>query len=150
MTQNYQLTIGSRQRTDHAFNFQSPLFFFTLLFGTEAVAFQREFVVVRFGAVGQRTLAAGIAAQMIDGSVMSNLVNPGRELELGTITRQRTVDLDKNFLGQIERRFIVADHAVNVTGNRRLVTPHQFLKTTFDALRGTGHQIAIGSGAETK
>ena len=39
---------------------------------------------------------------------MRNLVNPGRKLVLGAIARQRTVDLDKDLLREIERRLVIA------------------------------------------
>src|SRR6185295_5348804 len=98
MAQDDKLAISSWQRTHHAFNFYSPFFTFALLFRAESRAFQRQVVIVSFSAVDQRAFAAEIPAEVIDGGVMRNLVNPGGELKLRPVPRQRAIDLDKNFL----------------------------------------------------
>ena len=86
-----------------------------------------------------------LAAQVIDGGVVSDLVNPGGEFEFRAIAAERAVDLDEDFLSQIEGGFVVADHAIDVGGDRALVTAHQFFKTSFDAADGSGHELAVGS-----
>src|SRR6185503_6269763 len=107
MAQDYQLTISSRQRTHHAFNFYAPFFALALLFRAESSAFKRQIVVVSFGAIAKRSFAAGIPAQMIDGCVMSNLVNPGREFKLRPVARKRPVNFDENLLGKIQCRLVI-------------------------------------------
>ncbi len=48
MAQDNQLTISGRQRTHHRFNFYAALFPFALLFRTEALALERQIVVIVF------------------------------------------------------------------------------------------------------
>src|SRR6185369_4268794 len=92
--------------------------------------------------------AGGGAAEVVDGRVVGNFVNPGRKLELGAVATERAVNLDEDFLGQVEGRFVIADHAVNVGGNRTLVATHEFLEASFNATDGSGDEIAVGSGGQ--
>src|SRR6266436_966801 len=84
---------------------------------------------------------------MIDRGVVRNLVDPGGEFELRAITRQRVIYLNKNFLCQVERRVIIADHAIDVGCDGPLVSAHQLLERRFPSGQGTLNQFAIGQGA---
>src|SRR6185503_9474286 len=65
-----------------------------------------------------------------------------------TITSEGVVDLDEDFLGQVEGRFVVADHAVNVGRDRALVTADEFFEAAVEALDGDGHEFAVADRAQ--
>src|SRR6266498_2052914 len=98
MAQNNQLTICGRERTHHYFYFYPPLFPFTLPLRAETFALQRKIVTVALAPVDQCSFAPGVPAQVIDRSVVCNLVNPGREFKFRTIARKRPIDLNEDFL----------------------------------------------------
>ena len=52
---------------------------------------------------------------MVDGCVVRNLVDPGGEFEFGAVATEGAVNLDEDLLGKVERGFVVADHAVDVS-----------------------------------
>src|SRR6266404_9745623 len=114
MTEDNQLAIVSRQGSNDRFDFDAPFFSFAFLLWSEATTFNGQFILITFGASNKGLFASSVAAQMIDGGIMSNLVDPGGKLKLSSITRQRAIDLYENLLSQVQRCLIIADHAVDV------------------------------------
>src|SRR6476646_4379379 len=85
----------------------------------------------RFRGLGMRRAVQGEgvqfpAAQVIDGRVVGDLENPGREFELGTIGVDRVKCLDEGLLGQILRQLPVSNHAEKEGEHRPLVAADQF------------------------
>src|SRR6266851_2527675 len=64
-------------------------------------------------------------AQMIDGGVVRDLEDPGRELELGVVRADAVQDLDERLLGQVLGEGAVAHHAIQQRENGPLVAAHQ-------------------------
>src|SRR5688572_28169463 len=85
---------------------------------------------------------------MVDGRVMSDLVDPGGELELRAIPAQRVVNLDEDLLGQVQSRFVIPYHAINVAGDGSLVTAHEFFETAIETVDGNRYQFAVGRRAQ--
>src|SRR5687767_5964328 len=85
---------------------------------------------------------------MINRSVVCNLVDPGREFELRTVARKRSVNLDEDFLRQIKRGIVVSHHSIDEGGDGALVSIHQFLKTSVQTSCRTGYELRIGSCSE--
>ena len=70
--------------------------------------------LIAFRTHQQRLFAGRVATEVIDGRVMRDFVDPGRELEFCAVATEGAVDLYEDFLREIEGRFIVADHAVDI------------------------------------
>src|SRR5215510_13670415 len=81
---------------------------------------------------------------MIDRCIVRNLVNPRRELELWPVARKRCINLDENFLRQVQRRIVITHHAVDVCRNWALVTTHQLFETILTPGQRTLHKFAVG------
>jgi len=79
---------------------------------------------------------------------MRNSVDPSRKFELSIVATERAIDLYENFLGEIEGRFVVADHAVDVGRYGTLVTAHELFKTSFDAADGSSHELTVAGGGQ--
>jgi hypothetical protein len=84
---------------------------------------------------------------VIDRRIMRDPVKPGREFVIGAVAGKRIVDFDEDFLRDVERRFIVAQHSENVSGDRPLISADQGLETVFRACYGRGDQVEVGSFA---
>src|ERR1700694_2670864 len=102
MSQHDQFAKGSGEQLHYGLDFAPPLLSFALLLWRKPAALDQNFPALAIDPTGQSLVAHGVTAQMIDRGIVRNLVDPGRELKLRTIARQRVIDLDKDFLGQIE------------------------------------------------
>src|SRR5882724_3255540 len=77
MSQHDQFTITSRQQLHHGFDFRSFFFSFTFLLRRQPAALDRNLAALAVNSYSQRLLAHRVTAQVIDCSVMRNLVDPG-------------------------------------------------------------------------
>src|ERR1051326_6007067 len=80
---------------------------------------------------------------MIDRGIVSNLVDPSREFELGAITTEGVVNLDEDLLGEVEGRFVVPDHPIKESGDWTLVAADEFFEAAVEAVDGDGHEFAV-------
>src|ERR1044071_243954 len=149
MAQQDEFPVSGRKPANDLFNLRAALRSFALLFGREMAALKRQVILLSLKLVGERLRAVAVATQMVNGGVVRDLVNPGRELELGAVAPKRVVDLDEDLLRQIQRGFVIADHAIDVGRNRALVAAHQFLKSVFAPGDGPRHQISISKRRDT-
>src|SRR4051794_32978637 len=143
MSQDDQLSIRGGQRPHHCFNFTTSFLTLAFLFRCKQPALQRKFVSIAVRAHHQRLFASLMPPQMIDRAVVSDLVNPRREFELGTVPRQGTVNLNEDFLRQVERGVVVAHHPINISRNGSLIASNELFKAAFVSAESSGYQIAI-------
>src|SRR3989442_10154942 len=85
MPQRDQFAISRGQQLHYRFNLRSSLFSFAFLFGRGAATFDHRFTSLAIGSAGKCLLAHRKATDMIDRSVVRDLVNPRREFEFGSI-----------------------------------------------------------------
>src|SRR3712207_1803614 len=147
-SQDDQLAVGGREFLPARLDLGPPLAPLALLLGRRGGARQRALEGASALALGVEVFGAGRAraAQVVDGGVVRDAVNPRRELELGAVARERAVDLDEDFLRQIERRVVVADHAVDVGRDGALVAAHKLREALLAARDGARHQLGVGGG----
>jgi hypothetical protein len=80
---------------------------------------------------------------VVNGRVVRDAVNPGRELVLGAVATERVVDLDEDLLREVERRVVVADHAVDVGHDGALIAAHQLFEAVLATREGAHDQLGI-------
>ena len=145
MPQDDQFAISCGKGAHHGFDFRAPFLLLAFLLGREPQTLQRDFTALGISAGDQRLPAHGVTPQMIDSCVVGDFVYPGRKLEFRAIAPQRVVNLDKDFLGQVERRVVIANHAIDVSGDGSLIAAYQLFKTGFAASKRALNQLAVGS-----
>src|SRR5205085_7094576 len=104
VSEHDEFAVGVRELADDFLDLCAPLAALALLFGRERLARERLLegvpaLAFEFQLFGAR---AAQAAQVVDGRVVRDAVNPGGELELGAVARERAVDLDEDFLREVE------------------------------------------------
>ena len=53
------------------------------------------------------------------------------------------VNFYENFLRNIERRFVIAQHAENIAGDRPLIAAHKLFKPVFPAADGVEDKFTV-------
>ena len=115
MPQQYKVTICRRQQFYNSLYLGPPLRPFMVLFGRRPPAFDLE-LVRAIRVLGLETLGVDrVSPHVVYRSVVGDAIKPGRELIFGTVFLERIVDLDENFLGDVER----VDAVLCVTGMRQ-------------------------------
>src|ERR1043165_1690513 len=103
MAEDNQLAVVRGQCSDDSFNLDGSFAPFAFLFGRQVCALDWQIESVAFRPGDEGLFASGGATEMIDRGVVSDLVEPGRKLELGAVTVEGVVDLDEDFLREVER-----------------------------------------------
>ncbi len=83
---------------------------------------------------------------MVDRGVVSDAIDPRRELILGAVLGQGVIDLDEDFLRNVESRIVIAEHPKYIAGDRPLVTSDEFFETVLAAGDRLCNQIEVGKG----
>ena len=104
----------------------------------------RRVRVLILGVGVQRASPRLFLAQVIDGAVGGDTIQPGREPVLRIETGEREVDLQEHFLGQIDGQISLAGVAVEVVDQCPLVPPNQTLERAAVAGQGSFDQMFIG------
>jgi len=129
MSQKNKIAIRRRQALHDGLDLRSPFGPFVVLFGGRTRAFYL-YLITAVGVLGFEALSSyRISPHVVDGGVVGYSIKPGREFIFGTVLRKRIVNFDKDFLSDVQRGFVVTEHAKDITGDGPLISPNEFLKT---------------------
>src|SRR5687768_7402166 len=111
MPEHDELAIGRGQPLNYVVDLRSPFTSLAILFRGRLRTFDLKLIrAVRvFGFEALR--ADRVSAHVIDRGIVRDAIEPGRKFVFGTVTGKRIVDLYKNFLRNVERRFVVTEHS---------------------------------------
>ena len=144
MSQKNKIAIRRRQALHDGLDLRSPFGPFVVLFGGRTRAFYL-YLITAVGVLGFEALSSyRISPHVVDGGVVGYSIKPGREFIFGTVFSKRIVNFNKNFLRDVQRGFIVTQHAKDITGDRPLIPPNEFLETIDTTPNGDRDQLAIG------
>ena len=87
---------------------------------------------------------------MIDGRVVGDLEDPGRELELGAVTSHGVQHFDEGFLGKVFGQLPVAHHAVDEGEDRPLVATDELAVASLVALPGELDDLLVGQAPQVE
>src|SRR5688572_9118179 len=121
----------------------SPFTTLTILLGIRFRTFNLE-LIRAVGVFGFQTMRAdGVSPHVIDGGVVRDAVKPRRKLVFGAVARKRVVDFYEDFLRNVERGFVVAQHSEDVARDRTLIAADETFKAILASAHGRRDQLEI-------
>src|SRR5262245_18530442 len=84
-----------------------------------------------------------LPAHKVPAKITRNGKHPRGKLQLLVETMSLLKNADKGFLSNIERLRLVADVAINISGQRQLPSAHQFVEGDLLSLPKLNHQLFV-------